>query len=1086
MGGTEPATVTALEPGGYADAVLADLKPFQRRTAEYAFHRLYEAPDSTQRFLVADEVGLGKTLVAAGVTALAIDELRAAGTPRIDIIYICSNQAIARQNVERIKQRLSIETKAMAERITLLPYTLRTLDQRVNLVALTPGTSFSSSRAEGVVKERIILFRMLTGAWGNLGRSARQVFRGTLRTVRRFREYEAWIPPQPIDPGILQRFQSAAGGPDSPLHREFIGVRDGLAQHRTPETRAQRRAFIAKMRRILADACLDALEPDLVILDEFQRFRHLLDTDTESGELARQLFEYEDEHTTVRTMLLSATPYKMYTLSGEADDDHYRDFLRTVRFLEGPDGSVERLEDALRAFRDELPRAAAGGQDHTSTMARLSAQRDRVQSALQRVMSRTERRGRASVGDPMLEVTPMHVGLEVDDVETYLAARELADLVDAPDVTEYWKSSPYLLSFMEHYQLAERVRRRAEAAPDGDVARLVGRHSGLQLRSEATTRRDAVPAGNGRMRALLDDLDASGLHRLLWLPPLLPAYTLGDDFERARTETKRLVFSSWAMVPRAIGVMASYDAERRHIPDRARAERYQAQLLNVTRSAYSVFALLAPSATLATVGDPLRYRAADADDLVRAIEDRLRPEVEELTRGAPGDGPPQEIWYAAAPLLLDRQHDGIVEWLHALSDGPTTEGGEHDDEPTAWRDLAARIRESLRDPATLGRPPRNLAEVLAALAAGSPANATLRALSRVTSQPVTDRGLQAAAVRAAWAFRALFHAPSSEGLLRNLYVPRVRGGEGEYWRRVLAYAVEGGLSEVLDEFFHVVREARGTDADAPELVDALVQALRLAVGRLDVAEWNRDGSGVRRETFSMRQHFARRYVSDALQSGEQQASEHLDAIRAAFNSPFWPFVLSTTSVGQEGLDFHWYCHAVVHWNLPPNPVDLEQREGRVHRYHGHAIRKNIAHAVGSEAIEHARAETRSGAHVSPWNESYRLADERFGRDDGLVPHWVFSEGTARIQRRTPVLPLSRDVAREDALRRSLAVYRMVFGQPRQDDLLEFIVREIPENRREAVAAAVTIDLSPPSTSGAAAPDVVDCRSAGLLSDDSPR
>ena len=142
--------------------------------------------------------------------------------------------------------------------------------------------------------------------------------------------------------------------------------------------------------------------------------------------------------------------------------------------------------------------------------------------------------------------------------------------------------------------------------------------------------------------------------------------------------------------------------------------------------------------------------------------------------------------------------------------------------------------------------------------------------------------------------------------------------------------------------------------------------------------------------------------------------------------------------------------------------------------------------MGSEAIEHARAEARAGASLSPWDESYRLADERFGRDDGLVPHWVFSEGTARIQRRTPVLPLSRDVTREDALRRSLAVYRMVFGQPRQDDLLEFIVREIPDDRREVVAEAVTIDLSPPSTSGAAAPDFADSGGAGLLGDNSPR
>ena len=63
-------------------------------------------------------------------------------------------------------------------------------------------------------------------------------------------------------------------------------------------------------------------------------------------------------------------------------------------------------------------------------------------------------------------------------------------------------------------------------------------------------------------------------------------------------------------------------------------------------------------------------------------------------------------------------------------------------------------------------------------------------------------------------------------------------------------------------------------------------------------------NGVRRETFAMRQHFARRYANDGVSGSDQQASQHLDAVRAAFNSPFWPFVLGTTSIGQEGLDFH--------------------------------------------------------------------------------------------------------------------------------------------------------------------------------------
>lgn len=64
-------------------------------------------------------------------------------------------------------------------------------------------------------------------------------------------------------------------------------------------------------------------------------------------------------------------------------------------------------------------------------------------------------------------------------------------------------------------------------------------------------------------------------------------------------------------------------------------------------------------------------------------------------------------------------------------------------------------------------------------------------------------------------------------------------------------------------------------------------------------------------------------------------------VREAFNSPFKPFILATTSISQEGLDFHQYCRSIVHWNLPGNHVNLEQREGRIHRYKGYVIRKNV-------------------------------------------------------------------------------------------------------------------------------------------------
>ena len=223
-----------------------------------------------------------------------------------------------------------------------------------------------------------------------------------------------------------------------------------------------------------------------------------------------------------------------------------------------------------------------------------------------------------------------------------------------------------------------------------------------------------------------------------------------------------------------------------------------------------------------------------------------------------------------------------------------------------------------------------------------------------------------------------------------MYSPAIPGCSRPYWKRILAYAVEGGLSDVLDEFFHVALEAGVRNSGAAGLVDALSGGVGLATGFLEISEWRSRRSVLHRERRRMHQHFARRYVSDRSAAAERQASQHLDLVRDAFNSPFWPFVLGTTSVGQEGLDFHRYCHAVVHWNLPSNPVDLEQREGRVHRYHGHAVRKNVAHAVGEEALAAARSAASCGDFLSPWDAAFRTGrrEVRRGRrpDSALDIH----------------------------------------------------------------------------------------------------
>jgi hypothetical protein len=153
------------------------------------------------------------------------------------------------------------------------------------------------------------------------------------------------------------------------------------------------------------------------------------------------------------------------------------------------------------------------------------------------------------------------------------------------------------------------------------------------------------------------------------------------------------------------------------------------------------------------------------------------------------------------------------------------------------------------------------------------------------------------------------------------------------------------------------------------------------------------------------------------------------------------------------LDFHTYCHAVVHWNLPSNPVDLEQREGRVHRYKGHAIRKNVASRHGKSGV--------TSSTQDPWAQMFLEAvAKRLPGATDLTPFWIYS-GAAKIQRHVLALPLSRDQDRMEALRKSLVVYRMVFGQIRQDDLISFLLARFPESEIAAIAKDLRIDLTPP-------------------------
>lgn len=126
--------------------VLSTLKPFQRATVEYVIGRFQAG---AQRFLVADEVGLGKTRVAQGVISVLLSQL--SDGERADIIYVCSNAAIARQNLQILN--VLHDGEVLPTRLTLLSDPRTNLHQNgVNFIALTPGTSFDKTGGLGLAR----------------------------------------------------------------------------------------------------------------------------------------------------------------------------------------------------------------------------------------------------------------------------------------------------------------------------------------------------------------------------------------------------------------------------------------------------------------------------------------------------------------------------------------------------------------------------------------------------------------------------------------------------------------------------------------------------------------------------------------------------------------------------------------------------------------------------------------------------------------------------------------------------------------------------------------------------------------------
>jgi hypothetical protein len=286
------------------------------------------------------------------------------------------------------------------------------------------------------------------------------------------------------------------------------------------------------------------------------------------------------------------------------------------------------------------------------------------------------------------------------------------------------------------------------------------------------------------------------------------------------------------------------------------------------------------------------------------------------------------------------------------------------------------------------------------------------------------------------------------------------------WQWIARFCVEHQLQAVLDEFGSLVTtDLTGDDdlARLKEFLSALSNCFQIPAGQPKLREFARG----KVSSVSVSRHIAQAFTDEKARSSEEDSNVELlrDQIRKAFNTPFWPFLLATTSIGQEGLDFHRYCMDVIHWNLPHTPVAFEQREGRVQRYMSKAIRETLASDYPWRDL---LSEVKTLQRKNPWDLLFFKAEKHAEKKlKGLSPFWIYQgkKDVARIRRTILCHPFSKEAVQYRKMRDSVLLYRLALGQARQEDLIAAIERGfeeagIDERKRRELIRKLWIDLGP--------------------------
>ena len=1084
--------------------------------------------------LLADEVGLGKTIVARKTIEMLSKRMRQ------KVTYFCPSESIARQNILKLSGFTTFNSIS-EYRLPMLH--LKLAEKNASFVPMTPETSLNMGRKPtGAGNERALIFCILNKylrrfpsyqdrSDQNLSLVTRERRLSKLLNFpnvkdwtskikyyqKEFEKHESWydknfqnkliseLNNEIYFESIAEYYENTESKPQS--FKEFFDYLFTVEKLRRLNRKIHTQ-IILYLRLIFAKISCKLLKTNLVIMDEFQRYNNLfLSNDSKSD---KDSFTKDDSDSIKRdianilwnkskVLLLSATPYKPYytadELSSESqssnDTDSSNEFKGLIQKLLDNGNEYKLFEKSWGEYTQKLGEFCNNPSDN-DIFEKTKKLKQRVERVLKRIICRTERyNGRMSQNESdqnnlISSDQVKNVQISKGDVLSYINIKAIAENVNdemlLPD--DFVKSSPYLMSFMgqvipksaqknaqkiasKHsykifsslYDFNKKKGEKNQTTPlidQKDDTSFINKE--LINNFKSLVDRDGS-ANNARLKTLFDTIlpKDNNTERLLWVPASRPyykasgeQYPIGDIFSKNVGFSKVLLFSHWKMVPSMIASLVSYESDSRlfHLKSRDKSKFNYNNFLKKKRARLnkSCAELLEyPSDYLASLDIRSLVPNFTLDEAMKVISRKIKTDLQNRIND---------------PNRSDNDKLGAGLNILEFNDQSSWK-----DEPKGVPDNYRKILEFLNNP-DIDKPdfPDDAAIVLAQLTLASPAVCFLRTfkqrgwsvneISQFTFNKNNNQKedsaegnalsskeiLNNAAANFADKFLSIFRQTSAQKILDIVYKRQNKRKRGRFWQ-IIKYCVEGNLQAVLDEFAfqcqspiefyqHFFSSDRSSNEEVitsqgdskPKTPPPFARHGRIEIGTQE-AFLEKNG-----ENIIIRTGFARMY----------SASSTMDdsVLRNAFNSPFRPFVLASTSIGQEGLDFHAYCRKIMHWNLPSNPIDLEQREGRINRYMSLAIRQSLANS----------SYAKNASLNDFWTNLINNVKEGKDVNDlkgGMIPYWIlpndkeFKNPQFPIERIVPMYPFSKskDQEKYNWIIKVLSMYRLTLGQPNQEELL---------------------------------------------------